>query len=151
MPDLPFTEESIRSSVDRTVQCVIGLDLDELGLAWKAPYPAGWCSVMTYTLLQVFERLGFGARWQIVNGTKPSGPSHDWLEFVRDGETLYSVDPTQHQFSFLGAEPFVGDGVCPASLQFTLGVRRASLERMPESWAMRDSLVVRDAVLSAWD
>lgn len=146
--NLPFEPDEVVAAHETTLGIVSRLNLTELELGWMSPYPRGWCSVMSYTLLHVFDQRGFGP-WQIVNGQDTLGTRHDWLEFVRDEDVLFSVDATQHQFSKLGSGPFIGHGGCPAKDRFHIDVRTATLDRMPIGWAKRAEIVVADEIMAA--
>ncbi|CAH0158468.1 hypothetical protein SRABI98_00962 [Microbacterium sp. Bi98] len=146
--NLPFEPDAVVTAHEATLKLVSRLNLAQLELGWMYPYPRGWCSVMSYTLLHVFDQRGFGP-WRIVNGQDTLGNRHDWLEFMRDGDVLFSVDATQHQFSKLGSGPFIGHGCCPAKARFHIDVRTATLERMPTGWAKRAEIVVADEVTTA--
>lgn len=146
--DITFEPGAVADAHEETLRVVEGLDLNRLGLAWMSPYPLGWCSVMSYTLLQVLERRDLG-RWTIVNGQDARGNHHDWLEYVAPDGVLFSVDATQHQFRDLGTAPFVGSGECPAKARFKIGVRTATTENMPIGWAKRAEIIVSAEVMTA--
>jgi hypothetical protein len=110
--------------------------LTDKRLIFLRDFPSGSCDSMAYatgvTLLE--QELG---DWWIVTNSEP-GCRHVWLEWRdTDGEVLFSIDATAHQFAEID-KPFVGHGRTPSAERFTEEESAVRVSELSPNWP-RDS------------
>lgn len=91
----------------------------------EAKFPRGWwpsscCEQAAIAIAGTLEDRQLG-EWWLVSGHRPGKlEGHSWLECRNEnGDTLYSIDVTLHQFPDISEEPFIGPGCSPAAAVFT--------------------------------
>jgi hypothetical protein len=92
----------------------------DAGLFPRDWWPGASCENVAVAVAAVLEDRGHG-QWTFDTAGQPGEVAgHAWLEY-RDtaGATLFSIDPTLHQFAEWD-NPFVGEGQTPAASLFTL-------------------------------
>lgn len=139
MYGLPFEPEDAQAAHDDVLRIVIATNWRSLDLRGMYEYPQGWCSVMSYSVGRLLLRRGQG-EWRIAaNG------AHDWLEYVDQGDIVYSIDATQHQFPAWD-DPWLGWGPAPIS-RTSQHVDYATCGREPNGWVKKPEVVVHAEVL----
>lgn len=111
---------AVRAAVTDVVHALFATDPLEARFV-RSRYPCGYCEYVAVPLAAVLEDRGLG-QWTLVTAGRP-GPDragHAWLEWrTADGEVVFSIDPTVHQFEHLATGPFVDYGQTPAARDFT--------------------------------
>lgn len=139
MYGLPFEPEDVQAAHDDVLRIVLETDWRSLDLAGMSEYPRGWCSAMSYAVGRLLLHRGHGT-WRIAANGR-----HDWLEYVDQGDVVYSLDATQHQFQRYD-EPWIGFGGAP-SADTSKPIRYAECGREPSRWAQKAEQVVSAEVM----
>lgn len=111
-------EPAIREAVDDVVSALLSIPEGEQGSV-RASWPGGKCEIAACAIAAVMEDRQLG-EWVMMSGHHGGSMSgHMWLVHKSaDGEHLFSIDVTLHQFPHLSPEPFVGPGKSPALAWF---------------------------------
>lgn len=101
-------------------------------LIFLRDFPSGSCDSMAYATGMTLLEQGLGD-WWIVTGGEP-GCWHVWLEWREDdGDVLFSIDATAHQFAEVDA-PFIGHGPTPSADRFTEEVSAVRVSDLSPTW-----------------
>lgn len=87
---------------------------------FKSLWPAMWCEHASITIAEVLAARDLG-QWTFVQRAKPNDMGgHAWLELrSADGNLIYCIDATVHQFGVYGSDPHFGPTLTPAAADFT--------------------------------
>lgn len=114
-------------------------------------FPRGSCSVASFVIGSVFRERGLGD-WTLVAGEgadEATGDyrTHVWLELRENGETLFTLDATAHQFPQWASGPLVVRGESPLARYFAVRRDEAPVsrpfERMGDAHHLRPLEYVR--------
>ena len=110
--------DAVRGIVDDVIEAMWATDPRDR-LFVRDGWPGASCENVAVSVAAVLEDRGLG-RWTYVVASRPNELNgHAWLEWrAPDGTTLFTIDPTLHQFD-KWAGPFVGEGPTPAADEFT--------------------------------
>lgn len=125
---LPFSYEDLVLAHDDVLLIAREAGPTTEGLKHLKNYPNGWCSAMSYALIHLLRHRGLGS-WRIA-----ASGSHDWLEYVQNGDVVYSIDATQHQFHEYGPGRYIGPGLSPYAEDHNAR-QFAEVGAIPSSWA----------------
>lgn len=109
-------EEAIRDLSEKAIEAF---------LTWDGPagyaitnWPHSSCDFASYIIGGMLLERGFGD-WDICwNDELGRSGAHTWLERVENGEVLYVIDATAHQFPDYTDSPYYGKGPTPVKIRF---------------------------------
>ncbi|WES66046.1 hypothetical protein P0L94_08210 [Microbacter sp. GSS18] len=109
--------DAVRATVDDVIAAMFATD-PGVGRFPRGDWPHGGCEFTTVAIAAVLEDRGLG-RWTFVSAGLSGEVNHAWLEWRNeDGEVIFSIDATLHQFDGWDA-PFAQEGVTPAASMFS--------------------------------
>jgi len=113
-----INERAVRETVDDVVAALLSIPEGEEASV-RSAWPSGKCEIAACAIAAVLEDRQLG-EWTMVSGHHGGQMSgHMWLTHESaDGQHLFSIDVTLHQFPLLSPEPFVGPGASPARAWF---------------------------------